>query len=75
MQREDLRKSLAIDERNRDGNREESEQERNSRIECMIDEMERRRKELKVEELSFNSFTNTPSSVFRTSVTRTTFRA
>ena len=33
MQREDLRKSLAIDERNRDGNREESEQERNSRIE------------------------------------------
>ena len=56
MQREDLRKSLAIDERNRDGNREESEQERNSRIECMIDEMERRRKELKVEELSFNSF-------------------
>ena len=52
MQREDLRKSLAIDERNRDG----SEQERNSRIECMIDEMERRRKELKVEELSFNSF-------------------
>ena len=56
MQREDMRKSLAIDERNRDGNREESEQERNSRIECMIDEMERRRKELKVEELSFNSF-------------------
>ena len=56
MQREDLRKSLAIDERNRDGNREENEQERNSRIECMIDEMERRRKELKVEELSFNSF-------------------
>lgn len=56
MQREDLRKSLAIDDRNRDGNREESEQERNSRIECMINEMERRRKELKVEELSFNSF-------------------
>ena len=51
MQREDLRKSLAIDERNRDGNREESEQERNSRIECMIDEMERRRKELKVERI------------------------
>ena len=48
MQREDMRKSLAIYERSRDGNREESEQERNSRIECMIDEMERRRKELKV---------------------------
>jgi len=52
----DLRKGLLIDDRNRTEKRDEDEGERAGRIERMIDEMERRRKELKVEELSFNSF-------------------
>ena len=56
LQREDLRKGLLIDDRNRTEKRDEDERERAGRIERMIDEMERRRKELKVEELSFNSF-------------------
>lgn len=56
QQREDLRKSLVIDERNSSENRNESERERAARIEGIIDEIESRRKELKVEELSFNSF-------------------
>lgn len=55
-QREDLRKSLLIDERNKGGNRFENEAELNARIEKVIDEIERRRKELKVESLSFNTF-------------------
>ena len=54
MQREDLRKSLLVDARN-DG-RGTSEAEKAERIEREIDEMERRRKELKVESLSFNTF-------------------
>ena len=56
LQREDLHKSLVIDERNRGDLRDESAQDRAERIEEIIDEMEHRRKELKVEELSFNSF-------------------
>ena len=56
QQREDLRKSLVIDDRNSSENRHESERERTARIEGIIDEIESRRKELKVEELSFNSF-------------------
>jgi len=56
QQHEDLRKSLVIDERNSSENRNESERERAARIEGIIDEIESRRKELKVEELSFNSF-------------------
>ena len=56
LQREDLHKSLVIDERNRGDRRNESAQDRAERIEEIIDEMEHRRKELKVEELSFNSF-------------------
>ena len=55
-QREDLRKSLLIDERNKGGNRSENEAELNARVEKVIDEIERRRKELKVESLSFNTF-------------------
>ena len=55
-QREDLRKSLLIDERNKGGNRSVSEDDLNKRIEKIIDEIERRRKELKVEFLSFNTF-------------------
>ena len=55
-QREDLQKSLQIDERNHNDRRDESEKERDARIDRMINEMERRRKELKVKELSFNSF-------------------
>ena len=56
LQREDLRKGLLIDDRNHAEKQDEDEGERTGRIERMIDEMERRRKELKVEELSFNSF-------------------
>ena len=56
LQREDLHKSLVIDERNRGDRWDESAQDRAERIEEIIDEMEHRRKELKVEELSFNSF-------------------
>ena len=56
QQREDLRKSLVIDDRHRSETRHESERERAVRIEGIIDEIEGRRKELKVEELSFNSF-------------------
>ena len=55
-QREDLQKSLQIDERNHNDRRDESERERDARIDRMINEMERRRIELKVKELSFNSF-------------------
>lgn len=55
-QREDLQKSLQIDERNHNDRSDESERERDARIDRMINEMERRRKELKVKELSFNSF-------------------
>ena len=56
QQRDDLRKSLVIDDRNSSEKRHESERERAVRIEGIIDEIEGRRKELKVEELSFNSF-------------------
>lgn len=56
QQREDLHKSLVIDDRNSSEKRHESERERAVRIEDIIDEIEGRRKELKVEELSFNSF-------------------
>jgi hypothetical protein len=55
-QRDDLRKSLIIDDRNRHANSEETEEAKKARIERMIDEIERKRKELKVKELSFNSF-------------------
>lgn len=56
MQREDLRKSLLVDDRNNVHRQDETEQERAARIESEIDEIERRRKELKVESLSFNTF-------------------
>ena len=56
QQREDLRKSLVIDDRNSSEKRHESDRERAVRIEGIIDEIEGRRKKLKVEELSFNSF-------------------
>jgi type IV secretory pathway VirB4 component len=55
-QREDLRKGLLIDDRNKNINKDESDAERLQRIELLIDDIERRRKELPVEELSFNSF-------------------
>ncbi len=56
QQREDLRKSLVIDDRNSCESRNENERESAARIEGIIDDIECRRKELKVEELSFNSF-------------------
>lgn len=55
-QREDLRKGLLIDDRNKNINKDESDAERLQRIEMLIDDIERRRKELPVKELSFNSF-------------------
>lgn len=56
QQREDLRKSLVIDDRNRGEQKGESEQERAARIEATINKIESRRMKLKVKELSFNSF-------------------
>lgn len=55
-QREDLRQSLFIDERNSKKHEKESEQERAVRIDGIINKIESRRKKLKVKELSFNSF-------------------
>ena len=55
-QREDLRKSLLVDDRNNVREGRETEEERLQRIEKEIDEIERRRKELKVDSLSFNTF-------------------
>ena len=55
-QREDLRKGLLIDDRNKNVNSRETENERMARIEAQIDEIESRRKQLPVKELSFNSF-------------------
>ena len=55
-QREDLRKGLLIDDRNKNVNVRETDEERHARIEAQIDEIESRRKELPVTELSFNSF-------------------
>lgn len=56
MQREDLRKSLQVDARNNSYGKPETEAEKAERIEHEIDETEQRRKELKVESLSFNTF-------------------
>lgn len=56
-QREDLRKCLEIDERNHSNKvYDETEEQREERINKVIDEIEFRRKELKVNNLSFNSF-------------------
>jgi hypothetical protein len=55
-QREDLRKGLLIDDRNKNVNSRETEDERMARIEAQIDDIESRRKQLPVTELSFNSF-------------------
>jgi len=55
-QRENLRKGLLIDDRNKNVNSRETENERMARIEAQIDEIESRRKQLPVTELSFNSF-------------------
>ena len=53
--REDLRKSLIIDDRNRSHqNPDETEAQREERLERTINQIEQRRKELKVESLSFN---------------------
>ena len=55
-QREDLRLSLIIDEKSKPVMTMESDEELDARIEKMIDEIERRRMGLQVQELSFNSF-------------------
>ncbi|MCQ2071622.1 MAG: conjugal transfer protein TraG [Bacteroidaceae bacterium] len=56
-QREDLRRSLKIDYRNRHRDDTSSSlEERQAIIEKEIDEIERHRRELQVEELSFNTF-------------------
>ena len=55
--REDLRKSLILDDRNRSHqNPDETEAQREERLERTINQIEQRRKELKVESLSFNTF-------------------
>ena len=56
MQREDLRKSLQVDARNNGYGTSVTEKGKAERIEREIDEIERRRKELKVPALSFNTF-------------------
>ena len=56
IQRDDLRKSLQVDARNNSYGKPETEAEKAERIEHEIDETEQRRKELKVESLSFNTF-------------------
>lgn len=56
-QREDLRKSIEIDERNMvNQHPDETPEQREARINSIIDEIEERRKQLKVESLSFNTF-------------------
>src|SRR5574344_1296688 len=56
-QREDLRKSIEIDERNMvNQHPDETPEQREARINSVIDEIEERRKQLKVESLSFNTF-------------------
>ena len=55
-QREDLRQSLLIDDRSNNRNVKETEKEREERINQEIDNIESRRKDLKVETLSFNTF-------------------
>lgn len=55
-QREDLKKALLIDDRNANKNAKETIEEKDERINKEIDEIEKRRKELPVKELSFNSF-------------------
>ena len=55
-QREDLRQSLLIDDRSNNRNAKETEKEREERINQEIDNIESRRKDLKVENLSFNTF-------------------
>src|SRR5574344_838104 len=56
-QREALRKSIEIDERNMvNQHPDETPEQREVRINSIIDEIEERRKQLKVESLSFNTF-------------------
>lgn len=55
-QREDLRQSLLIDDRSNNRSVKETEKEREERINQEIDNIESRRKDLKVETLSFNTF-------------------
>ena len=55
-QREDLRQSLLVDDRNNNRNHQETDEQQEQRIDKEIDSIESRRKELKVETLSFNTF-------------------
>ena len=55
-QREDLRQSLLIDDRSNNRGEKETDKEREERINKEIEEIESRRKDLKVEILSFNTF-------------------
>lgn len=53
--KEDLRQSLLIDDRSNNRGTKETDKEREERINKEIDEIESRRKDLKVETLSFNT--------------------
>ena len=55
-QREDLRQSLLVDDRNNNRNHQETDEQQEQRIDKEIDSIESRHKELKVETLSFNTF-------------------
>ena len=56
QQRSDLKRSLLIDDRNNPKYLSDSDEERENRVEQIIDDIESKRKELGVKELSFNSF-------------------
>lgn len=55
-QREDLMRSLTIDDRNNPKYMQSTEEERKERVNLLLDEIEAKRKQLKVTELTFNSF-------------------
>ena len=55
-QREDLRRALIIDDRNNPKYLHNTDEERNARVEAMLDEIEKKRKGVKVSELSVNSY-------------------
>lgn len=55
-QRSDLRRSLLIDDRNNPKNLNDTDEQREKRVNEMIDDIEAKRKELEVHDLCFNTF-------------------
>ena len=56
QQRSDLRRSLLIDDRNNPKNLNDTDEQREKRVNEMIDDIEAKRKELEVHDLCFNTF-------------------